>query len=63
MSSTPLILLSIFRWSVKFMIGKGVKIVDSMYYDGLTDPFYLKPMGESDHVRRKQRIRRRIPRH
>jgi acetyl-CoA C-acetyltransferase len=54
MSYAPLLLPNAFRWGVRFILGRRVEVIDSMYFDGLTDPFTLKPMGEiADVVARK----------
>lgn len=34
------------RWGVRFLLGKELKLLDTMYHDGLTDPLLGKVMGE-----------------
>ncbi|MGC9009495.1 MAG: thiolase family protein [Sulfolobales archaeon] len=45
MSYSPLILSNKFRWGVQHLTGRTIEIVDSMVYDGLTDPFMNYHMG------------------
>jgi acetyl-CoA C-acetyltransferase len=46
MSYSPLILSNRFRWGIQHLTGKTIEIIDSMVYDGLTDPFSLYHMGK-----------------
>lgn len=46
MSFSPLILSNKFRWGVQHLTGRTIEIVDSMVYDGLTDPFTNYHMGK-----------------
>ncbi len=34
------------RWGIRFLLGREMKFVDTMYYDGLTDPIVGRVMGE-----------------
>ncbi|MEM4700121.1 MAG: thiolase family protein [Candidatus Nezhaarchaeales archaeon] len=34
------------RWGVRFLLGREMKLVDCMYYDGLTDPISGRVMGD-----------------
>lgn len=34
------------RWGVRFLLGRELKLLDTMYHDGLTDPLLGKVMGE-----------------
>lgn len=45
MSYSPLVLPNRFRWGVQHLTGRSVEIVDSMVYDGLTDPIHSYHMG------------------
>ncbi|MEM0043660.1 MAG: thiolase family protein [Sulfolobales archaeon] len=46
MSYTPLILSNRFRWGVQHLTGRSIEIIDSMVYDGLSDPFTGYHMGK-----------------
>jgi len=45
MSYSPLILSNKFRWGIQHLTGRTIEIIDSMVYDGLTDPFTNYHMG------------------
>ena len=34
------------RWGIRFLLGREMKLVDCMYYDGLTDPIAGRVMGD-----------------
>jgi acetyl-CoA C-acetyltransferase len=46
MSQAPFIIPSTTRWGVRHLIGKRLEVLDAMVYDGLTDVFLGKIMGE-----------------
>ena len=50
MSNSPLLLPSSARWGVRQLLGKDLKIGDSMLNDGLIDAFYHEHMGFSAEV-------------
>ncbi|QKR00505.1 thiolase family protein [Metallosphaera tengchongensis] len=60
MSQAMLAVNSEVRWGIKSLTGKSLNFIDTMLYDGLTDPFNLKLMGqEADMVARERDISRR----
>jgi acetyl-CoA acetyltransferases len=59
MSTSPLALNHEVRWGIKHLIGKDLKLVDLMVYDGLTDPTNMMLMGqEADKVAMEHEITR-----
>ncbi|MCL6089524.1 MAG: acetyl-CoA C-acyltransferase [Candidatus Thermoplasmatota archaeon] len=50
MSNSPLLLPSSARWGVRQLLGKDLKIGDSMLNDGLIDAFYHEHMGFSAEI-------------
>jgi len=59
MSQSPLVLPSKLRWGVRHLLRNKLELIDSMYYDGLTDPFNFKVMGEeADMVAKQNDIKR-----
>lgn len=60
MSQAMLALKSEARWGVKMLLGKKLEFIDTMWSDGLTDPFNMKVMGqEADMVAKAHNITRR----
>jgi len=59
MSTSLLALNHEVRWGIKHLIGKDLKLVDLMVYDGLTDPTNMMLMGqEADKVAMEHEITR-----
>lgn len=60
MSQAMFALRADLRWGVKFLQGRNVEFIDTMLFDGLTDPFNFKLMGqEADMVAKERDISRR----
>lgn len=59
MSTQPLALPHEARWGIKHLIGRDLKFIDLMIYDGLTDPTNMMLMGqEADKVAMEHEITR-----
>ncbi|MEB3691775.1 MAG: thiolase family protein [Caldisphaeraceae archaeon] len=54
MSGAPFLLGREIRWGVKHLIGREMKILDSMIYDGLYDAVFNKIMGEEADMTAKE---------
>ncbi|EHP70668.1 acetyl-CoA acetyltransferase [Metallosphaera yellowstonensis MK1] len=60
MSQAMFALRADLRWGIKSLQGRNVEFIDTMLFDGLTDPFNLKLMGqEADMVAKERDISRR----
>lgn len=60
MSQAALAVKSDVRWGIKMLMGKSLQLYDTMLFDGLTDPFNMKLMGEeADMVARIHNISRK----
>ncbi|MGC9152435.1 MAG: thiolase family protein [Vulcanisaeta sp.] len=59
MSTSPLVVSHEVRWGIKHLIGRDLKFIDLMVYDGLTDPTNMMLMGqEADKVAMEHEITR-----
>jgi len=60
MSQAMFTIKSDIRWGVKMLMNRSIELIDTMLYDGLTDPFLQKVMGqEADMVAKAHNISRK----
>ena len=60
MSQAMLAIRSDVRWGIKMLMNKKLELIDTLLFDGLTDPFNMKLMGqEADMVAKAHNITRR----
>ncbi|WP_338603598.1 thiolase family protein [Sulfolobus tengchongensis] len=60
MSNAMFAIRSNIRWGVKMLMNKKMELIDTMLYDGLTDPFNMKLMGqEADMVAKIHEVSRK----
>ncbi|WP_218260232.1 thiolase family protein [Saccharolobus shibatae] len=60
MSQATFTIKSDIRWGVKMLMNRNIELIDTMLYDGLTDPFLQKVMGqEADMVAKAHNISRK----
>ncbi|AAK42527.1 acetyl-CoA C-acyltransferase [Saccharolobus solfataricus] len=60
MSQAMFAIKSDIRWGVKMLMNRNIELIDTMLYDGLTDPFQYKVMGqEADMVAKSHNISRK----
>ena len=59
MSRSPFVIPWEYRWGVKLLYGRTTPIIDSLVYEGLTDPFINKIMAEeADMLAKEKKVSR-----